>query len=69
MADAESAISLGSEAPALEIAGWAAYYQRDFPRARAFAERAVERSMQNDAVRARALALAGPHRSCRRQPR
>lgn len=44
-------------AAALEIAGWAVYYRRDFPRARAFAERAASAAVAGDPIRARALAL------------
>ena len=59
MTDALSAVSMGADAAALEVAGWAAYYQRDFSRARDFAEQAAEQAEWNDEVRARALALAG----------
>lgn len=57
-ADAREAVRLGGGAGALEVAGWAAYYRRDYPDARAFAEEAVARAT-DVAVRASALALAG----------
>ena len=57
-ADAREAIALGGGAAALEVAGWAAYYRRDYVGARAFAEEAVARAT-DVAVRASGLALAG----------
>jgi len=49
----------GLRAAALEIAGWAAYYQRDFPKARTFVENALAHPTQDPSVRAGALALGG----------
>jgi DNA-binding SARP family transcriptional activator len=57
-ADARAAIALGAGAAALEVAGWAAYYRRDYVGAHAFAEEAVARAT-DVAVRASAVALAG----------
>ena len=57
-ADAREAIALGGGAPALEVAGWVAYYRRDYVDARAFAEEAAVRT-GDVAVRASAQALAG----------
>jgi DNA-binding SARP family transcriptional activator/tetratricopeptide (TPR) repeat protein len=56
--DAERAIALGGGAPALEVAGWVAYYQRRYDDALAYAEGAAARAT-DDAVRVSALALAG----------
>ena len=56
--DARQAIALGGGAAALEVAGWAAYYQRRYDEARAYADEAAARST-DFAVRASALALAG----------
>lgn len=57
-ADAERAVALGAGAPALEVAGWVAYYRRRYDDARAYADEAVARAT-DDAVRISALALAG----------
>jgi len=57
-ADARQAVALGGAAPALEVAGWAAYYRRQYDEARAYADEAAARAT-DDAVRASALALAG----------
>ena len=57
-ADAERAISLGGGPAALEVAGWVAYYRRQYPEAGAFADEAATRAT-DDAVRVSALALAG----------
>ena len=57
-ADAQQAIALGGGAPALEVAGWAAYYRRGYEQARAYADEAAARAA-DDAVRGSALALAG----------
>lgn len=56
--DAGEAISRGGGAPALEVAGWIAYYRRRYDDARAFADEAAA-SAEDDAVRISALALAG----------
>ena len=57
-ADAERAVALGGGAAALEVAGWVAYYRRQYDDARAYAEEAAARAV-DDAVRVSALALAG----------
>jgi DNA-binding SARP family transcriptional activator/tetratricopeptide (TPR) repeat protein len=57
-ADAREALASGGGASALEVAGWAAYYRRNYVDARAFAEEAAARAT-DVAVRASALALAG----------
>ncbi|MFP5319842.1 MAG: ATP-binding protein [Acidimicrobiia bacterium] len=57
-ADARRAIALGGAAPALEVAGWVAYYRRQYDEARAYADEAAARAT-DDAVRGSALALAG----------
>lgn len=57
-ADARQAIAAGGGPPALEVAGWVAYYQRRYDDARAYAEEAAGRAT-DVAVRASALALAG----------
>lgn len=56
--DAARAVALGGGAPALEVAGWVAYYQRHYEDARAYADEAAARAV-DDAVRGSALALAG----------
>jgi len=57
-ADARAAMALGGGPPALEVAGWAAYYRRDYENARSFAEEAAARAT-DVTVRASATALAG----------
>lgn len=57
-ADARQAITLGGGPSALEVAGWAAYYRRQYDEARSYADEAVARAT-DDAVRGSALALAG----------
>jgi DNA-binding SARP family transcriptional activator len=56
--DAARAIGLGGGPPALEVAGWIAYYRRRYDEARALADEAVARA-DDPAVRGSALALAG----------
>jgi len=57
-ADAERAVALGGGAPALEVAGWVAYYRRRYDEARAYADQAAARA-DDAAVRVSALALGG----------
>lgn len=57
-ADAGRAVALGGGAAALEVSGWVAYYRRQYDDARAYAEEAATRAV-DDAVRVSALALAG----------
>ena len=57
-ADAIRAIELGGGAGALEIAGWAAYYRRDYDLAGQRAEEGAERT-DDVAVRASCLTLSG----------
>jgi DNA-binding SARP family transcriptional activator len=57
-ADAQRAVALGGGAPALEVAGWAAYYRRQYDEARAYADEAAARATDH-AVRGSARALAG----------
>jgi DNA-binding SARP family transcriptional activator/tetratricopeptide (TPR) repeat protein len=57
-ADAQQAIALGGAGPALEVAGWAAYYRRRYDEARAYSDEAAARAT-DVAVRGSALALAG----------
>jgi tetratricopeptide (TPR) repeat protein len=56
--DASRALAAGGGAAALEAAGWAAYYRRDYAAARAFADEGVERS-DEPALRVSCLALGG----------
>ena len=56
--DAQQAIAVGGGATALEVAGWASYYQRRYDEARAYADEAAARCTDL-AVRGSALALAG----------
>ena len=59
-ADAAQARALGAGAEALELAGWAAYYQRDFAKARHFCEQAQSVLIPGDnALKLSVLALAG----------
>jgi tetratricopeptide (TPR) repeat protein len=57
-ADAERAIALGGDAPALEVAGWVAYYRRHYDDAQAYADEAAARATDG-ALRVSALALGG----------
>lgn len=57
-ADADRAIALGGGPPALEVAGWVAYYRRRYDDARVYADGAAARATDG-AVRVSALALAG----------
>jgi AAA ATPase domain/Bacterial transcriptional activator domain len=56
-ADALVALDGGAGAPALEAAGWAAYYRRDFPAAKRYADAGARLGV--GAVRAACLALGG----------
>jgi DNA-binding SARP family transcriptional activator len=56
-ADALAAAEGGAGAGALETAGWAAYYRRDFPRAQRYADEGTR--LGEGAVRASCLALGG----------
>ena len=56
--DAGAALAQGAGAAGLELAGWAAYYERDFPRARSLADDGA-RLADDPRVRAGCLALAG----------
>jgi hypothetical protein len=56
-ADALIAIEGGAGAPALEMAGWAAYYRRDFPAAERYADAGARVGV--DAVRVICLTLGG----------
>ncbi|MFI5285093.1 MAG: ATP-binding protein [Candidatus Dormibacteria bacterium] len=64
-ADAERAVEISSDARALEVAGSAAYYCRDFERAAALGEALVQQSsetgqrVQGQVIRARALHAIG----------
>ena len=62
--DAERAVVLGAGASGLELAGWVAYYARDYEAARRYADEGAERA-DNDAVRASCLALGGRVRHTR----
>lgn len=59
--EAAAAIAEGAGPPALEAAGWVAYYRREYDGARRYADAAAEQSAADDAeaaaVRASALAL------------
>jgi tetratricopeptide (TPR) repeat protein len=57
--DARTAVELGGGAAALEVAGWVAYYRRDYPHARAFAEEALAALPADSPLRVSASALAG----------
>jgi class 3 adenylate cyclase len=57
--DASAALRLGAGAPALELAGFAAYYARDFERARRLAEDGVRLAADQPDVLASCLGLAG----------
>ena len=56
--DAAAAVALGGGSEALEVAGWVAYYARDYDAAQAYADEGVERAT-DAAVRVSCLALAG----------
>ena len=56
--DAATAIAKGGGAPAFEVAGWVAYYRRDYERAVAFADEALA-GASDDPLRVSAAALAG----------
>jgi DNA-binding SARP family transcriptional activator len=56
--DAVRAVELGGGPEALEVAGWAAYYRRDYELARRRADEAAERS-DDPGLRASCLALSG----------
>lgn len=56
-ADALLAVDAGAGAPALEAAGWAAYYRRDFDAAQRFADAGARLAVGD--VRASCLALGG----------
>jgi tetratricopeptide (TPR) repeat protein len=56
--DAEEAVRRGGDAVASEVAGWVAYYRRDFPTALAHAEAGAAAALE-EARRASCLTLAG----------
>jgi DNA-binding SARP family transcriptional activator len=62
--DADVARRLDAGAAAYEVAGWVAYYRRDYDAAQRCADEGAERST-DDAVRASCLALAGRTRHAR----
>ena len=62
--DASEAVRRGAGASALEVAGWVAYYDRDFPSALRFAELAA-RTAWDDERRTSALTLSGRARHSR----
>lgn len=62
--DASEAVGRGAGASALEVAGWVAYYDRDFPTALRHAELAA-RTAWDDERRASALTLSGRIRHSR----
>ncbi len=62
--DAREAVRRGAGASALEVAGWVAYYDRDFPSALRFAELAA-RTAWDDERRTSALTLSGRARHSR----
>jgi DNA-binding SARP family transcriptional activator/tetratricopeptide (TPR) repeat protein len=64
-ADAARAIELGGGVSGFELAGWVAYYRRDFETALRYADEGVERSHDDPAVRASCLALGGRIRHTR----
>ncbi len=60
VADAEEAAALGARAEALELSSWAAYYQRDFDRARLLCSEAQSALGPDDhELKSSILALAG----------
>jgi tetratricopeptide (TPR) repeat protein len=64
VADAETALALGGGADALEVAGWASYWQRDFVAAEQYAEDGA-RLATDAALRVSCLTLAGRTRHAR----
>lgn len=62
--DAARALELGGGAEAMELAGWVAYYQRDYEGAGRLAEEALERA-EDDGLRSSCLSLAGRVRHSR----
>jgi DNA-binding SARP family transcriptional activator/tetratricopeptide (TPR) repeat protein len=62
--DALRAIELGAGVHGFELAGWTAYYGRDYDTALRYADEGVERA-EEDGVRASCLALAGRIRHTR----
>jgi DNA-binding SARP family transcriptional activator/tetratricopeptide (TPR) repeat protein len=62
--DALRALELGAGVEGFELAGWIAYYARDYDTALRYADEGVERAT-NDEVRASCLALAGRIRHTR----
>jgi tetratricopeptide (TPR) repeat protein len=56
--DALRALELGAGTSGFELAGWGAYYARDYETALRYADEGVERAT-NDEIRASCLALAG----------
>ena len=62
--DAEAAIGLGAGVAGFELAGWVAYYARDYDVALRYADEGVERA-EDDALAASCLALAGRIRHTR----
>lgn len=62
--DADQAVAHGGGAAALELAGWAAYYQRDYPRAERRADAALARA-SDPGLRSSSLTLAGRLRHSR----
>ena len=58
-ADAETAIALGAGPPAVELAGWVAYYRRQFDVARGLAESLEAVLATDDPLLASALTLSG----------
>ena len=62
--DALQAIDLGAGVEGFELAGWVAYYGRDYDTALRYADEGVERA-ESDDVRASCLALAGRIRHTR----
>ena len=64
--DARAAIELGAGVEGFELAGWVAYYDRDYDTALRYADEGVERSAE-PGVRASCLALSGRIRHTRGQ--
>ncbi|HTS15162.1 MAG TPA: AAA family ATPase, partial [Candidatus Sulfotelmatobacter sp.] len=62
--DASIAIELGAGVAGFELAGWIAYYSRDYDAALRYADEGVERA-DDDALRASCLALSGRIRHTR----
>lgn len=57
--DARIAVAAGAGAPALEVAGWVAYYRRRYDEARAYADEAIIAAGKESPLRVSAAALAG----------